>query len=630
MNYKLHAFTWPVILAFLPALFGGLGQNLQQIFNFGPASSSSVAQVSQAKATADSITVTTICFSSQGDINEGNQPRFGLITDKMIKQTVTLSKNTKTNLWSATAKQPNGAIDSEPVVKIVGANNKNLYSHYRSSDHQMVLALCNGAVGPLKVDLGWSKDPQACPEGQIRDATGNCVLKPCPEGQVRDDSGKCVPDPNPCYKSTWTCGAWRTCTSAGIQTRSCTGKAVRSACPSTSEPKPTSTQACTPPVKKVNIFAPKGDTFTSKDLPLLFQAQVKNADGSNDTSTHTFNWLADGGQAQTEKVSGSSYQPTLSAGEHTITVTADPDTWKLTDSKKVTIKSGCADQALPKTVQENIQDLIHGQYTRISADSFQQWADENSAEIYNEMDRQQTCYLMDFNNTNFQIIYGDRFPSNVFAGIKKKIKNYLDRGYPSLTSYTIYLRGYSQGKYRVQQLGSHAVIATRLTDQSGVIKKKFILEVIDSNIPGKDTLTCEVSSLYDNKGDYDTNLQIATICRSSRLSPANLMSPEDLKKWSAFFDHGKYELVGFLKDDITSSLTETNDDLIHYRNLACQQHPSSSLCNKSVLDKIRTDYSNVLPNINTPSNRNGICKGWSKFNLQVAFLGDFVGKCKTP
>ena len=420
----------------------------------------------------------------------------------------------------------------------------------------MVLALCNGAVGPLKVDLGWTKDPQACPEGQIRDGRGECVPKPCPDGQIRDDSGKCVPDPNPCYKSTWTCGAWRACSSNGTQTRSCTGKAVRSACPSTSEPKPTSTQACTPSVKKVSIFGPKGDTFTSKDLPLLFQASVKNADGSNDTSTHTFKWLADGGQAVTEKVSGSSYQPTLTAGDHTITVTADPDTWKLTDSKKVTVTGEKVCNL--NTVQDIINSLRNNNPIQLPIPDFDDWVKQNENKIKEAMENMSVCEPQNDNS------YKDN-PGAIYEKVYEQINKYTSVGYPLMIS----LRGTNF---------AHQLVA--LSIQKGSFGT-FSIKVLDSNGPTIRTISCKPQLTPISSGSY----RRFAVCNYPGSGYGILLSSNVYSAWSQLDDK-----LGAFK---------------------VRSNPAEWLA---------THYTNINNFNPAGSNAGGVCTGWSTFNVKAAFL----------
>ncbi|MEK7091983.1 MAG: hypothetical protein AAB900_03265 [Patescibacteria group bacterium] len=573
MNPKLHAFTWPVILAFLPALFGGLGQNLQQIFNLTPATSS-VAQVSQTKTETDPITISNLCQQSSG-VDKGNTSRFFSSINKIIT-----THNVGNNTASAIS-PPNGASASEPDVKVAN-DNQNLYSHWNASSQKMLLRLCNQTTGKVKTTLYWSKGTSTppCVPPNVIDANGQCVAPPtCQDAYHCKDWGVChkvgfnylqsrtcvkfydcpsdnslppkttqaCKPPTDCTKDVWTCTAFATstCPSSGVRTRICNNKPVSITCPSVTVPMPTSTEACVPQSLTVEITndKPAGDIFTQAEAQkVLFRAVLRKPDGTIDSSRHKYFWSTDNTPSLQSIYGGVS---NLSPGDHTVSVVVDPDTLKLTASKKITITPNKVCNL--NTVQDIINSLRNNQPIQMPTEDFKGWFNKNQAEIKAGIDSMASCQAPEL----FSI--PDYLPKEVYNQINK----YTSTGLPVMIAL-------------VGQV-NHQLIA--LSVKPGILGN-FSIKVADPNLPHITTIQCRPKTLRLGGGKYLHVINCDYDGRSSTI----------------VVDGGP------LLDKISP--------------LGVRQNPAQWL---------ETHYTNI-------GNEGGVCVGWSTFNFKMALL---LKECKS-
>ena len=143
------------------------------------------------------------------------------------------------------------------------------------------------------------------------------------------------------------------------------------------------------------------------------------------------------------------------------------------------------------------------------------------------------------------------------------------------------------------------------------------MEVIDPNSFSKDTLVCQVESLY-KQSLSGTNSRVGTICHSSKIS----------KDWTnAVTVTGKVlDIFVMMNDDLVSAVDPVTNRLIENRQKICQANPNLALCKKTPVERLADDYPQI-ENTGDASNPRGFCKGWSLFSLKVAYFGDFVGEC---
>jgi len=289
--------------------------------------------------------------------------------------------------------------------------------------------------------------------------------------------------------------------------------------------------------------------------------------------------------------------------------------------------STCKGKEIP--FDQIFSSLNNKQYTKITEDSFKEWSQtdyfDNVArsggvgsgdreDLQKAMSEIQTCYARDFRTV---VPLGNKMPSASFYNLKNKIKSYTDKGSPVVIGYQIYIRGFIDGQYRIVFKGSHAVVALKLRDESTILTKKFSLDVLDPNDFSKDTLSCQVESLYQ-KPLAATNTGVATICHSQNTA-------NEFPLLREFLGNG-IDIFLTLEDDAVLNIGTEAVPLIESRQRICLANPNLDLCKKTPVERLSNDYPQI-DNTGDSANPDGFCKGWSLLSLRVAYLGDFVGEC---
>jgi hypothetical protein len=662
MNYKLRILTWPLILAFLPALFGGLGQNLQQLFHFGPATSS-VAQVSQ--SADQGVYVQTICSSSNSDIEEGNT---GTITSSMVKTTATLNYNQNLKIWAAVADKPDGVVDSAPVVSIREGSNRSLKSYYRldTAPHREIMTFCGGTKS-LTVDLGWTKNtPPTCTGGQAIDPTTNTCK--CPPPLILGSDGKCQgpltltvkvtspSQPNPdgsyftsdkiniqatvaggpsgqtytyawlknnkaldpladdyttgssyssrlsagsynfmavvtaktsgqtangsvsfsvkagtapvvCLKDNWNCSQFlpETCPSTGQRTRTCNLNQTTITCPSVAIPKPSTSQGCVPGVKvDVKAGPNDGDTFSVANLDLFFYTNF-----GIKPSGHQFVWSVDDQQisdpSQPDLNKHEIYQPTLSVGQHTISVIVDPNTAKLKASKKVTMTAA---EKICSTVPTDVVlgNLLDGLPVQVPSSNLAGWVSTNQAAVKNAITKiQKTCTGSSLPSLNLD-------SAESFFQTKNVLTN---RGLPT----PMIFFGLTKGAFSYNQQHEMLMLSSERTGEKG----NYSFKALDPNGPSVRYVSCKPQFIFLNiPPRIPSGLYKLSVCTVSGYSGAQ------------FIVYGGGEAL----DDLVSDLA----------NHSVRENPTKWL---------ESNYTNINNGDIDPL---GVCAGWSEFNVRMAYL----------
>ncbi|OJI08349.1 MAG: hypothetical protein COX02_01935 [Candidatus Vogelbacteria bacterium CG22_combo_CG10-13_8_21_14_all_37_9] len=640
MNYKLNAFTWPIILAFLPALFGGLGQNLQEVFYSGTNYVNSVAQIRTFRwwypmqyrtpvpiPTSGLVTITNLCSKTEPLIDKGDT---GSALGRLNKIVTThnIGKN------GLNISPPNGASVSEPDVDVISDSDL-LYSYWDASTQKMLLRYCvaGNNYETIQTKLYWSKNPNSNPNNNPN--TG------CPTGQTRNSNGVCVseqPSERLAVSVTASHNSNLTAsTSITFSTRVTGGQ--------------------------------RNESYT--------YAWYINSDGINNNivaypsrNASQFRTTLPVGTSTISVVVQSINTPSRSArGEITLRVsnpspTCTRDVWTCSEflpaicPSEGTRTRTCTNRPVPSTcpstsgarertgsiippttencildivscvasmrpIQYIFDDLRKNKYVTVNSSSFKQWSKEYPGEIYDEMDKNQTCYarptLFNFTQSLFQSIGSSA--TRPYGRVGSKINYYLNRGYPAPVVYNIYVKADIGGQFYYSYFGKHAVIVLEYENKStSRFEEKFILTVLDSNGPEIDTLTCERKYL-----DFRNTNYRGVVCSSQNLE----LTEDELNNLYSrrYGDISSHEIILILKDEWYFSMQQMINPLIAGRNAYCSKNAESSFCQNSPLSRLKNDFPEFLTNVITENNP-GICKGWSIFVLKVSFLADFVGQCR--
>ncbi|OIO41276.1 hypothetical protein AUJ62_03260 [Candidatus Pacearchaeota archaeon CG1_02_32_21] len=229
-----------------------------------------------------------------------------------------------------------------------------------------------------------------------------------------------------------------------------------------------------------------------------------------------------------------------------------------------------------------LANLEQNNPTKIHADDYEQWVQENFDSIIDFMDAG-------------QCIYGSGVITSVNSGISaiKNIKRTTDSNHPAPTSIIPF------DKNGFKKAG-HAIIVLNVKDISRFGVPKYEVIYLDSNGPGIFKMQCQIGKFSIGK---------------RRISLFYCKIPDNAPTYQG-------ENVGIG----TSILTEVSSDLQVVFTSYCRMNSQSNFCKErvDVAGWIEDGNYPTLQNRGTPNNL-GICTGWAEFALRVAYLGEFVG-----